>query len=80
MAIIIGTMLLIHLINLILFRKRTANIIGYFGSMVMSDQQIIEYTKRINRICLVCFIVALIILFFLISIPILILRRQKASG
>lgn len=80
LAIIIGTMLLIHLINLILFRKRTANIIGYFGSMVMSDQQIIEYTKRINRICLVCFIVALIILFFLISIPILILRRQKASG
>ena len=79
-AIILGTLVFVHLFNIIITKKRKANIIGYFGSEVMNNEQIRDISKRTNRICLACFVAAVIILFFVISVPLLLVRKKKGSG
>ncbi|AGM24893.1 MSC_0882 family membrane protein [Spiroplasma chrysopicola] len=77
--IILIAMLGIHITNIILTKKRKANIIGYYGYEIVKPEELAALRKKTNRICLVIFIIFLIILTLLISIPWLIARRKKAG-
>ncbi|WHQ36760.1 MSC_0882 family membrane protein [Spiroplasma sp. SV19] len=78
-AILIAT-LGIHIANIVLTKKRKANIIGYYGYEIVKPEELAALKKKTNRICLVIFIIFLIILTLVISIPWLIARRRKRRG
>ncbi|PQP79221.1 hypothetical protein C6B38_02020 [Spiroplasma sp. ChiS] len=70
----------VHIANIVLTKKRKANIIGYYGYEIVHPEELAALKKKTNRICLVIFIIFLIILTLVISIPWLIARRRKRSG
>ncbi|WP_425378755.1 MSC_0882 family membrane protein [Spiroplasma endosymbiont of Polydrusus pterygomalis] len=70
----------VHIANIVLTKKRKANIIGYYGYEIVRPEELAALKKKTNRICLVVFIIFLIILTLVISIPWLIARRRKRSG
>ncbi|ELL44341.1 hypothetical protein SMIPMB4A_v3c7670 [Spiroplasma melliferum IPMB4A] len=70
----------VHIANIVLTKKRKANIIGYYGYEIVHPDELAALKKKTNRICLVIFIIFLIILTLVISIPWLIARRRKRSG
>ena len=78
-AVVLCSLVFIHGFSIILSKRRKANIVGYFGSEVMNNEQIRDISKRTNRICLACFILAMVILFFVISVPLILIRRKKGS-
>lgn len=70
----------VHIANIVLTKKRKANIIGYYGYEIVHPEELAALKKKTNRICLVIFIIFLIILTLVISIPWLIARRRKRNG
>ncbi|WP_235510967.1 MSC_0882 family membrane protein [Spiroplasma kunkelii] len=69
----------VHIANIVLTKKRKANIIGYYGYEIVHPEELAALKKKTNRICLVIFIIFLIILTLVISIPWLIARRRKRN-
>ncbi|WP_374696197.1 MSC_0882 family membrane protein [Spiroplasma endosymbiont of Polydrusus formosus] len=70
----------VHITNIVLTKKRKANIIGYYGYEIVRPKELAALKKKTNRICLFVFIIILIILTLVISTPWLISRRYKRSG
>lgn len=79
-AIVSASLLFLHVLNGILVKKRKINIIGYFGSEVMNNDQVRDISKRTNRVCLACFILFMVVIFFVISVPLLLFRKKKGKG
>ncbi len=70
----------VHIANIVLTKKRKSNIIGYYGYEIVHPEELAALKKKTNRICLVIFIIFLIILTIVISIPWLIAHRRKRNG
>ncbi|WP_425380385.1 MSC_0882 family membrane protein [Spiroplasma endosymbiont of Stenodema calcarata] len=70
----------IHIANIVLTKRRKANIIGYYGYQIVKPEELEALKKKTNRICLVIFIIFIIILTIVISIPWLIARRRRRRG
>lgn len=80
MSVILAVLFLIHLINIIFFRKRKSNIISYYGYEVINPVELESYKKKINRICLIVTIAFIAIIFFAIAIPTYFLRKKKKKS
>lgn len=77
LTIILAVIFCIHMINIVIFRFRKRNIISYYGYEIIDPQELNEYKKKINRICMVITLGFLSLLFFAIVIPIFVLKRRK---
>lgn len=77
LTIIIGIILCIHMTNIVIFKFRKRNIISYYGYEIINPQELNEYKKKINRICMWITIGFVSLIFFAITIPIFVLKRRK---
>ncbi len=76
-TIIIVSLLALHVLNLVLIKKRKANIVGYYGYDIVMQEDVKAISKKVNRICLIVFICSLLLLVLLIFIPIALAKRKK---
>lgn len=77
LTIILGVILCLHMINIVIFKFRKRNIISYYGYEIINPQELNEYKKKINRICMIITIGFASLIFFAIVIPIVVLKRRK---
>lgn len=77
LIIILGVIFVIHMVNIVIFRFRKRNIISYYGYEIINPQELNEYKKKINRICMFITLGFLSLIFFAVVIPIVVLRRRK---
>ncbi|WP_395472997.1 MSC_0882 family membrane protein [Spiroplasma endosymbiont of Nomada rufipes] len=77
LTIILGVILFIHMINIVIFKFRKRNIISYYGYEIINPQELNQYKKKINRICMIITIGFTALIFFAIVIPIFVLKRRK---
>lgn len=67
----------LQVLNIVFVKKRKANIIGFYGYEIINPQEMQEIKKRANRICLFTWLVILGIIFFIIALPLWIMRRKR---
>lgn len=80
LTIILCFILFIHMINIVIFKFRKRNIISYYGYEIINPQELSEYKKKINRICMIITIGFASLIFFAIVIPIFVLKRRKKKS
>lgn len=80
LTIILGVIFTINVINFVLFRFRKRNIISYYGYEIINPQELNDYKKRINRICMWITIGFASLILFAIIIPIIIVKRRKCKA
>lgn len=76
-AIVLGIILILHMLAIVLFKKRKSNILSHYGYEIINPNDLEAYKKKINRICLIITLSFLAIIFFAIAIPIWIVRKRK---
>lgn len=77
MYILAGVTFALHMFTLLTARYRKGNINSFFNTQVVSTDEAHKISSHANKICLICFIVLLAVIFFCIAIPWLIIRRKK---
>lgn len=77
LTIILVVIFAIHMTNIVIFRFRKRNIISYYGYEIINPQELNDYKKKINRICMFITLGFLSLIFFAIVIPIFVLKRRK---
>lgn len=80
LTIVLGVIFTIHMINFVLFKFRKRNIISYYGYEIINPQELNEYKKKINRICMWIVIGFVSLIFFAIVIPIIVVKRRKRKS
>lgn len=80
LTIILGVIFTIHVINFVLFRFRKRNIVSYYGYEIINPQELNDYKKRMNRICMWITIGFASLILFAIIIPIIIVKRRKRKA
>lgn len=76
-TIVLFAIFFLQILNIIFIRKRKANIIGFYGYEIVNPNELELLKKKINRRCFIIFLVFIITLTFIISVPILLLRRLR---
>ncbi|WP_342223690.1 MSC_0882 family membrane protein [Spiroplasma endosymbiont of Asaphidion curtum] len=74
---ILFALFFLQVLNIIFVRKRKANIIGFYGYEIINPYEMYELKRAINRRCLWIWLTIIAIIFFVIAIPIWLLRRKK---
>ncbi|WP_215825456.1 MSC_0882 family membrane protein [Spiroplasma endosymbiont of 'Nebria riversi'] len=74
---ILFALFFLQVLNIIFVRKRKANIIGFYGYEIINPYEMHELKRIINRRCLWTWLTIIAIMFFVIAIPIWLLRRKK---
>lgn len=77
LVIVLGIIFIIHMINIVLFKFRKRNIISYYGYEIINIQELNQYKKKINRICMLITIGFVSLIFFAIVIPIWVFKKRK---
>ncbi|WP_342276660.1 MSC_0882 family membrane protein [Spiroplasma endosymbiont of Nebria brevicollis] len=77
LTIVLCVIFTIHVINFVLFKFRKRNIISYYGYEIINPQELNEYKKKINRICMWIVIGFATLILFAIIIPIIVVKRRK---
>ena len=77
LTIILFAIFFLQVLNIILVRKRKANILGFYGYEIVNPYEMNELKRKINRRCLWVWLIIIAIIGIVITIPILIIRRKK---
>lgn len=76
-TIVLFSIFFLQILNIIFIRKRKANIIGFYGYEIVNPSELEVLKKKINRRCFIIFLILIVTLTFIISVPILLLRRLR---
>lgn len=77
LTVVLAIIFCVHMINIVIFKFRKRNIISYYGYEIINPQELNDYKKKINRICMFITIGFVSLIFFAITIPIFVLKRRK---
>lgn len=80
LTIVLVVIFTIHIINFVLFKFRKRNIISYYSYEIINPQELNEYKKKVNRICMWIVIGFVSLILFAIIIPIIVVKRRRRKS
>ncbi|PPE06303.1 MSC_0882 family membrane protein [Mesoplasma corruscae] len=75
--VILGVTIVFHILALIFNYKRKGNIDAYYGYEIVTIEQQLLLRKEANKFCMIFFFTILLIIGFVITIPILLVRKKQ---
>lgn len=79
-AITMGVLVAVHALNWGVCKWRKSNIISYFGADIIVNTQVKDIAKRTNRICFWSLMLFLVVVFAVIAVPVLIVKRRRQTS